>query len=96
VTLADDEATSPDQRVRTAITTGEWVDLRTHDPSADDPSQGAHWGPDRTVHAQVLADLLTQADGTRRRALRLAGACIMGRLDLEAAEVLCPVLLTGC
>jgi adhesin HecA-like repeat protein len=96
VTLADDEATSPDQRVRTAITTGEWVDLRTHDPSADDPSQGAHWGLDRIVHAQVLADLLTQADGRRRRALRLAGARITGRLDLEAAEVLCPVLLTGC
>jgi hypothetical protein len=96
VVRADDELNSPEQDLRTAMATGEWVDLRRHDPKADDPSQGAQWGPERTIRAEVLADVLTRADGARPRALRLAGCRITGRLDLEAVELPCPVLLTGC
>jgi hypothetical protein len=44
-----------------------------------------------------LAELLTNAEGSRRpRALRLAGARVIGRLDLDAAELVCPLLLRGC
>jgi hypothetical protein len=97
VTLADGELTPPERDLRRAMTTGRWVDLRKHDPNADDPSQGANWGPERTIRADVLADLLTQAMGPQRpRALRLAGAGITGKLDLEAAELACPVMLLAC
>jgi hypothetical protein len=49
------------------------------------------------VLAAVLADLLTRGDGPAPpRALRLAGARITGRLDLEAAHLACPILLLGC
>jgi len=72
VALADGELTSPEQDLRRAMTTGGWVDLRKHDPEVDDPSQGANWGPERTIRADVLADLLTQAMRPQRpRALRL-------------------------
>ena len=96
VKRADGDLASPEQGLRTAMSSGGWVDLRTEDSRADDPRQGAQWGPERTIRAEVLADLLTQADGRRPRALRGPGACITGWLDLEAAELLCPVLLTGC
>jgi hypothetical protein len=97
MTLADGELTSPEQGLRKAMTNGGWVDLRKHDPKADDLGQGAQWGPERTIRAEVLAGLLTEVTGRQRpRALRLAGARITGKLDLEAAELVCPVLLLAC
>lgn len=97
MTLADGELTPPEQDLRKAMTTGGWVDLCKHDPQADDPSQGAQWGPERTIRADVLADLLTQVTGPQRpRPLCLAGARITGELDLEAAQITCPVFLLGC
>jgi hypothetical protein len=97
MTLADGELTSPEQDLRKAMTNGGWVDLRKNDPKADDLSYGAHWGPERTIRAEVLADLLTEVTGSQRpRALRLAGARITGKLDLEAAELVCPVMLLAC
>jgi len=97
MTLADGELTPPEQDLRKAMTNGKWVDLRKHDPKADDLSQGAQWGPERTIRADVLADLLTEVTGPQRpRALRLAGARITGKLDLETAELVCPVMLLAC
>jgi hypothetical protein len=92
--VADSDLTPPEEELRKAMTTGGRVDLRKHDPQADDPSQGAQWGAERTIRAEVLADLLTQVTGSQRpRAVRLAGARVTGKLDLEAAELLCPVML---
>jgi hypothetical protein len=97
MTLADGQLTPPEQDLREAMTTGEWMDLRKHDPQADDPSQGAQWGAERTIRAEVLAYLLTQVTGPQQpRALRLAGARVTGKLDLEAAELVCPVSLRDC
>jgi hypothetical protein len=73
------------------------VDWRTGDAAADDSAQGAGWDAERTVAAALLAELLTDAEGPRRpRALRLAGARIVGRLNLGATELVCPLLLWGC
>ena len=95
--LADSDLTPPEEDLRKAMTTGGWLDLRKHDPQADDPSQGAQWGAERTIRAEVLADLLTQVTGSQRpRAVRLAGARVTGKLDVEAAELLCPVMLVAC
>jgi hypothetical protein len=95
--LADSTRTGPEQKVRQAILTGRLVDLRAGQPEADDPAHGADWDEQRTVRAEVLADLLTQqGDKSRPRALRLAGARILGQLDLEAVELVCPLLLGGC
>jgi hypothetical protein len=73
------------------------VDWRRRDARADDPAHGAGSDAQRTVPAELLADLLTDTGGSRRpRALRLAGARIVGQLDLEATELVCPLLLEGC
>jgi hypothetical protein len=80
-----------EQQLREAILTGRLVDLRTRKPRADDPAHGAGWNSQRTVPAALLVDLLTGTEGSGRpRALRLAGARILGQLDLEAAELVCP------
>ncbi len=99
-TAAVDELTEPEQRLCQAIVTGATVDLRAGEPSRDDPSQGAAWDAARTVRAELLVELLT---GTRKpeaapsaRALKLLGARITGTLDLEAATLVCPLLLQDC
>src|SRR4051812_35905636 len=57
---------------------------------------GAGWGPERTVDAEVLCRLLGPARKEPVRALRLRGARIAGRLDLEGCELRCPVVLERC
>jgi hypothetical protein len=85
------------EELRQTMATGALVDLRKGNSTADDPSHGQQWGSERTVHAEVLAELLTQSLGSQTpRALRLAGARITGMLNLEAAELGCPVLLRDC
>jgi adhesin HecA-like repeat protein len=86
-----------ERELRKAIWTGRPVDLRTGNATADNPTHGAGWAAQRIVAAALLAELLTSTQGSRRpRALRLAGARIVGRLDLVATELVCPLLLWGC
>jgi hypothetical protein len=96
--LAEHTRTDAEDELRQAMMSGRLVDWRTRDATADDPAHGDRWGAQRTVAAALLADLLrTSTAGSRRpRALQLAGARIVGRLDLEAAELGCPLLLWGC
>jgi hypothetical protein len=51
------------------------------------------------VRAQLIIELVTSErlpSGQRPRALRLYGARITGRLDLEALTLACPLVLCGC
>ncbi|MFE9764518.1 oxidoreductase [Streptomyces sp. NPDC005808] len=87
--LPDIELTPPEQRVWDAFPEGRWVDLRTGESEADDPVRGGEWGPDRTVRAAVLVGLLLGGNAEPSGAvagLRLAGARITGRLDLDGGE----------
>jgi hypothetical protein len=96
---AVEEPTNPEQAVVKAIKTGRLVELPLHKPEVQDPVHGSTWGPERTVRAELLAGLLTGArkpeSGTVRM-LKLRGARISGSLDLEAATLVCPVVLQGC
>jgi adhesin HecA-like repeat protein len=96
----EDELTAPEQQVVVAAGTGALVDLRAGVAEVDDPATGAAWDEARTVQADVLVELLigvrTPPGDGRLRAVRLAGARITGRLDLEAATLACPLLLQDC
>jgi hypothetical protein len=97
VTLAETTRPGAQEELREAISSAQPADWRTGDATADDPAQGASWNAQRTVLGTLLADLLTNTDWLRRpRALRLAGARIIGRLELEATELVCPLLLEDC
>lgn len=64
-----------------------------------DARDGASWGADRTIRAEIVADLLA-GSGNRtkapRAALRLTGAKVTGVLDLHHLDVGAPILLLGC
>jgi hypothetical protein len=95
--LADNNQTDVEQQLREAILTGQLVDLRTGQPEQDDPARGGEWETRRVVAAALLTDLLTSPGSSGRpRALRLAGARIVGILDLEATTLICPLLLLDC
>jgi hypothetical protein len=95
--LAEATRDGVEDELREAIMTGRLVDWRTGDTAADDPAQGADWDTQCTVAAPLLVDLLTSTEGARRpQALQLAGARIVGQLNLEATELICPLLLLSC
>ena len=98
--MSDEEAMSAAERLLLrAVTTGTVADVRSGEAKADDPAGGAAWDADRTVRAELLAELLTAEHGARGgplRAVKLRGARIVGELDLEAAELRRPLLLADC
>jgi hypothetical protein len=98
MTTADSQDTV-EQKIRDAVATGELVDL--HGPGPVDLLQAhmAAHDASREVHAGLLIELLTAehpAGARPRRAIRLCGATIVGRLNLEAASLACPLLLEHC
>lgn len=90
------DLTPAERRVWEAFPRGRTVDFRAS--SDDTPESGAEWGPERTVRADVLRALLL--DGPRQEGetpvLRVTGARISGRLDLQYADVAGPVHLWAC
>jgi hypothetical protein len=96
--LTREELTEPECAVWDAIAVGTLVELPVGVPTPADPAAGGSWGKDRQVRAQLLYELLTANPGkdVRPRGLKVVGARITGTLDLEAAELLCPVRLERC
>ncbi|MFI2350800.1 oxidoreductase [Streptomyces sp. NPDC019443] len=97
--LTYDELTPTERELWDAFPEGRWVDLRTGISAEDDPTGGDGWGTDRSVRATVVTGLLLRGNDRSTHAvaaLRLAGARITGRIDLEGAEVLSPLCLDGC
>jgi hypothetical protein len=91
--------TAVERRVWEAFRQGRTLDLRTGDPAVDDPLAGPPWGAQRTVRAQVLAELLLDgppAAPGRVTALKLAGVRVSGRLMLAGATVTPYVQLDDC
>jgi hypothetical protein len=86
--LANSPRAGAEDELRDAILTGRPVDWRTGVSAADDPAHGAGWDAQRTVAASLLAELVTDVE--EPRALRLVCARIIGQLNLEAIELVCP------
>ncbi|MER7761036.1 membrane-associated oxidoreductase [Streptomyces sp. NPDC097619] len=90
------DLTPAERRVLDAFPDDAGVDFRT-DPD-EDPADGASWGPERTVRAEVLRALLLHGP-TREGAtagLKLSGARITGTLHLKFAQISAPVRLRAC
>ncbi|MEY9855263.1 hypothetical protein ABH935_000862 [Catenulispora sp. GAS73] len=78
--------TDSEKRVRADFLAGGRTSFQTGDPAADDPATGAAWGAERTLRAEFLRGLITEA-GDRRAPLRVVGASIVGPLELEYLEL---------
>ncbi|MFH8463790.1 oxidoreductase [Streptomyces sp. NPDC017991] len=97
--LQYDDLTPPERAVWDAFPEGRLVDLRSGAPEEDDAVGGRAWGPERTVRAEVLAALLLGANSVRPgavAALNLAGARVVGRLDLAGGDIAHTVHLALC
>ncbi|MFF4296015.1 membrane-associated oxidoreductase [Streptomyces vinaceus] len=91
------ELTPAERRIWDAFPRGEGVDFREH--PEDSSVDGAGWGPERTVRADVLRALLlgaATADEGRVAGLKIKGARIVGDLDLRYAVVDHPIRLRDC
>ncbi len=90
------DLTPAERRVWDAFPRGEGVDFRE---SPDEPSEdGASWGPERTIRAEVLRALLVSGPSEPGRVpgLKLYGARISGKLDLKYAVVDHPIRMRSC
>jgi hypothetical protein len=91
----DDPVEPPEQALLDHAVAGTRLDL-AGDGRVDHESMN-EWGPARTVRAAVLRQLLVEPQRpVHSKGVRLRGARISGRLDLESATVRCPLLLEDC
>jgi hypothetical protein len=91
----DDPVEPPEQALLDHAVAGMRLDL-AGDGRVDHESMN-EWGPARTVRAAVLRQLLVEPQRpVHSKGVRLCGARISGRLDLESATVRCPLLLEDC
>ncbi|MFD4510322.1 oxidoreductase [Streptomyces sp. NPDC058457] len=94
-----DELTSPERALWNAFPEGRAVDLRAVVPGDDPVAEGGQWGPERTVRASVIAALMLGAHSGQPGAvpcLRLAGARIVGPLNLAGAQLAYALWLEEC
>lgn len=90
-----EDLASFEQTVIEAASLARPVGVVKQPPVGREEMQG--WGPDRTIRAAVLRHLLVDPQWpVHAKGVRLEGVRILGRLDLEAATLRCPLRLTVC
>ncbi len=90
------DLTPAERRIWDAFPRGERVDFRSQPD--EDASDGHAWGPERTVRAEVLTDLLLNGSSARGlvAGLNVRGVRITGKLNLKYAVVEHAIRLRGC
>ncbi|MBO4209647.1 hypothetical protein, partial [Micromonospora echinofusca] len=86
----------PERDLLTKVATGEWLEFAAEE--GPDLTVMRDWGPERTVRAGVLYQVLADPDGppVHAKGLRLRGVRITGPLNLEYAQLRCPLILDAC
>jgi hypothetical protein len=91
----DDRVEPPEQELLGHARAGMRLDLAGDGPVVHEAMD--QWGPERTVRAAVLRHVLVDSQWpVHSRGVRLRGARISGRLDLDSATLRCPLLLEDC
>ena len=91
-----EDLTDLERRLVECAQAGELLDLA--DGADIDPDEMEHWGPDRTVRADVLRDLLLRRHGWQPdpRGVRLRGAAVADDLDLAGVHADVVLSLVEC
>jgi hypothetical protein len=87
-----------EKNLRTAYRQGRPLELGSAGPDSD-PRLAINGGAERTIRASVIHDLLLSKPDInpgQLRQLRITGAVIVGPLDLQFAQIDCPVIFTHC
>jgi hypothetical protein len=91
--------TPAERRLLERVADGEEADFSAPDEGQNDPTQGAAWGPERTIRAAFLHWLCTDAQAAAcvpPKGIRIRGARIEGPLDFEGARLLHRLSLIRC
>lgn len=90
------DLTPAERRVWDAFPRGEGVDFR--ESLDEEAADGASWGPERTVRAEVLMALLLSGPSVAGQVagLKIKGAKVTGKLDLKYAAIDVPMRMRGC
>jgi hypothetical protein len=91
--------TPAERRLLARVADGEEADFSAPDEGQNDPTQGAAWGPERTIRAAFLHWLCTDAQAAAcvpPKGIRIRGARIEGPLDFEGATLLHRLSLIRC
>jgi hypothetical protein len=91
--------TPAERQLLARVADGEEADFSAPDEGQNDPTQGAAWGPERTIRAAFLHWLCTDAQAAAcvpPKGIRIRGARIEGPLDFEGATLLHRLSLIRC
>jgi hypothetical protein len=91
--------TPAERQLLERVADGEEADFSAPDEGQNDPTQGAAWGPERTIRAAFLHWLCTDAQAAAcvpPKGIRIRGARIDGPLDFEGARLLHRLSLIRC
>ena len=98
--IPESDLTDLERSVCQAAASGTLIDLRLRGQDSRLQAPDANRDGRGTIRAEFLRDLLTGSNarsGTATvQAVKLSGARISGVLDLEAAKLICPLLLQSC
>jgi hypothetical protein len=93
------DLTPAERRLLECIASGEEADFSAPDESQNDPTQGAAWGPERTIRSVFLSWLCTNQQAAAcipPKGIRIRGARIEGLLDFEGATLDHRLFLIRC
>jgi cytoskeletal protein CcmA (bactofilin family) len=92
------ELTAPEKQLLAGVRSGAIVDLLPHGVNPPDPQSGHTWNSEQTIRAEKLTQILTMPStpASPPVALRLRYAAITGSLNLDGADINCPVELENC
>lgn len=84
-----------EEHLRKSFAEGKVLDLRTGQRNRDDLAAEASWPTGRQIRADIVMDLL-RGDGQAGSVMSVAGARIVGTLDLQHARVNSSLILRDC
>ena len=91
------DLTDAEKKLEGAVRRGEVADYRTRNKEFDHPADGANWGSERTIRAEVIYALAVGDNSdVHAKGLRIRGAKIAGALDLDSAQIPHPLALVDC
>jgi hypothetical protein len=97
--MANLEPTNAEMKLIIAAARGLTVDFSSSDPNSASPAEGSEWGGERTIRAEIIHALVT---GSRTDwevhawGISIAGAKVVGRLNLGGARVKCRLAMVRC
>ena len=92
-----EDLTDAENKLEWAARREEFADYRARNEKFDKPANGANWGSERTIRAEVIYALAVGDNSqVHAKGVQIYGAKIVGPLDMEGANIPHPFVLFDC